>query len=86
MRVAIGNVLKPGVHTFRAGSLYIELTNDSAITIAIRFGNLPDSNRIFLLAGETRVFPFLGAQGYDAFTIDNGSGGDIVTAYLIIIQ
>lgn len=70
---------------FPAGALFIEINNTSAVQITALFTGATPEQAITIEAGEIRRFEPIGAQGYAAFVLDDGSGGP-VTATVIIIQ
>ncbi len=88
MRIPLGYTYTSTIPNIRAGAIYIEVENTSAISpISIRFEGVdPSVNDIILNPGQKRIFPFLGSQGYAAFQLTNTLGGNIDTAFVLIIN
>jgi hypothetical protein len=80
-------MLKNSTPKIRAGAIYIEIKNNSITQpISVLFEGALDANNIVLQPGEFKIFPMLGSQGYAAFTLSGALGGDIESAFVLIIN
>lgn len=85
MRKAEGYELTAESGAFGAGALYVLVENMGAAPIIVAFAGA-ETKPVLIKPGKLREFPFLGAQGYEKFTVSNDVSGPVEAASVIIIQ